>query len=59
MSLCSICGGAVEGPRLADPETGAHCHPGCFAGRVPEDALAALVAAALLVLGPLVVVWAA
>ena len=53
MSLCAICGGAVEGPPLDG------CHPACVAERVPEDALAALVAAGLLLLGPLIVVWAA
>ena len=53
MSLCAICGGAVEGPRLGD------CHPACVAERVPEDALAALIAASLLLLAPLIVIWAA
>ena len=53
MSLCAICGGAVEGPRLGD------CHPACVAERVPEDALAALIAAGLLLLAPLIVIWAA
>ena len=53
MSLCPICGGAVEGPRLDD------CHPACIAERVPGDALAALIAAGLLLLGPLIVIWAA
>ena len=59
MSLCSICGGAVEGPRLTGRAAGEHCHPACFAGRLPEDAFAALIAATLLSLAPLVIVWAA
>jgi hypothetical protein len=53
MTHCPICGGAVEGPRLDD------CHPECVAERVPEDALAALVAAGLLLVAPLIVIWAA
>ena len=53
MSPCPICGRAVEGPRLED------CHPACIAERLPEDALAALVAASLLLLAPLIVIWAA
>jgi hypothetical protein len=53
MTACPICGGPVEGPRLGD------CHPACVAERVPEDALVALVAASLLLLAPLIVIWAA
>jgi hypothetical protein len=53
MTVCPICGGAVDGPRLDD------CHPACVVDRLPEDALAALVAASLLLLAPLIVVWAA
>ena len=34
------------------------CHPACFASRLPGDAIVALIAAALLVLAPPVVVWA-
>ena len=59
MSICSICDLAVEGPRLTDPETGDQCHGACFADRVPKDAVGALVAASLLVLAPLIIVWAA
>ena len=59
MTVCSICDGAVQGPRIADPTTGDHCHPACFANRVPAEALATLVAASLLLLAPLIIIWAA
>ena len=53
MDVCAICGGVLAGPSLGD------CHPACLAERVPEDTVAALIAASLLVLAPLVIVWAA
>jgi hypothetical protein len=59
MDICTICDGVVDGPRLNDVETGGGCHPACFAERVPEDAIIALIAAGLLALAPLIVVWAA
>ena len=52
MDVCAICDGVLEGSRLGD------VHPACLADRVPEDAVAALIAAGLLVLAPLIIVWA-
>jgi hypothetical protein len=59
MSRCSICGGAVEAPRLADPVTGDQWHPACLARSFPEDVLAVLLATVALALSPLIIVWAA
>lgn len=59
MDICTICDGVVEGPRLNDIETGGACHPACVAERLPEDAIIALIAASLLALAPLIIVWAA
>jgi hypothetical protein len=58
MDNCGICAGVIEGPSLSDLETGTECHPACVAGRVPEEAVVALIAATLLVLVPAIVVWA-
>ena len=39
---------------LLDPA----CHPACLAECLPQDALVAVIAAALLALAPVVLVWA-
>jgi hypothetical protein len=57
MDLCSLCDRLIEGPRLT-LETGKDCHPACIAKRVQEDAVVALIAAAILVLAPPIIVWA-
>jgi hypothetical protein len=57
VDVCTICAAIVDGPRLGEP--GGVCHPACFADALPDDAAAALVAAALLTLAPMVIVWAA
>jgi hypothetical protein len=57
MPTCSICSGAIEGPRLADSETGTVFHPACAAERLPGDLVVALLALAATVLAPVVVVW--
>jgi hypothetical protein len=54
VEVCSLCDRAIDGPRLTDPI----CHPACLASRLPGDAIVAMIAAALLVLAPPVVVWA-
>jgi hypothetical protein len=59
VDTCSICDGIVHGPSLRDIETGGASHPACVAERLPEDAIVALIAAALLALTPLIIVWAA
>jgi len=58
MDTCSVCARLIEGARLSDPELGSSVHPACFAGRVAEDALVALVAAVAIVLAPTILVWA-
>ena len=58
MPACAICSGAIEGPRLADRETGTAFHPACAADRLPGDLIVALVALAATVLAPVAVVWA-
>ena len=55
---CAICDRPIEGPRLIDPEAGRDLHPGCFAKRVPEDAIVAVMLALALMLAPTIVVWA-
>ena len=52
MEVCAICDGVVDGPRLGD------LHASCVAERLPEDALVALIAAGLLALAPMIIVWA-
>jgi hypothetical protein len=59
MDICAICDDVVEGPRLNDLETGGACHPACVAERLPQDAITLLIAASLLALAPLIIVWAA
>jgi hypothetical protein len=59
MDICTICDGVADGSRVRDPETGDTCHPACLAELLPADAILALVAPSLLVLAPLVIVWAA
>ena len=38
--------------------SGGDVHPACFAQRLPEDTVVALLAAAVLLLAPAIVVWA-
>jgi hypothetical protein len=59
MDICTICDDVVEGPCLNDVETGGACHPACVAERLPQDAIIALIAASLLAVAPLIIVWAA
>jgi hypothetical protein len=59
MDICTICDGVIEGPRLGDTDTGGACHPACIAERFPQDAIVALIAAGLLALAPLIIVWGA
>jgi hypothetical protein len=59
MDICTICAGVIEGSRLGGTDTGGACHPACVAERLPQDAIAALIAAGLLALAPLIIVWAA
>jgi hypothetical protein len=58
MPTCAICSGAIEGPALADGETGRVFHPACAADRVPGDLIVAVLALAAGVLAPVAVVWA-
>jgi hypothetical protein len=55
---CLVCGRPVDAAGLTHAQTGRAYHAACVAGRLPEDALTALLGAAALVLAPLVVVWA-
>jgi hypothetical protein len=55
---CEICDAPIDGVPLDDTSTGHVAHPACVAARLPQDALVASIAAAVLVLGPAVVVWA-
>jgi hypothetical protein len=57
MPTCAICSGAIEGPNLADGETGIAFHPACAADRLPGDLIVALVALVATVLAPVAVVW--
>jgi len=57
MAICSICERALEGARVT-LEPGDECHPACLAKRVQEDAVVALIATAILLLVPPVIVWA-
>jgi hypothetical protein len=59
MNICTICDDVIDGPRLNDLEAGGAYHPACVAERLPQDAIAALIAAGLLALAPLIIVWAA
>jgi hypothetical protein len=43
---------------LDDSERDRDVHPACFAQRVPQDAIVALIAALALALAPPIVVWA-
>ena len=54
VDVCSLCHRAIDGPRLTDPV----CHPACVVSRLPGDAVLAIVAPALLLPVPPVVVWA-
>jgi hypothetical protein len=56
--LCIVCDAPLHGDRLIDASTGRACHPACLGGRLPHDAFVALIAAAALVLGPAIVIWA-
>ena len=58
MDICVICGGVIDENRFGGLEPGAW-HPECLTQRLPEDAISVLVAVSLLVLAPLVIVWAA
>jgi hypothetical protein len=58
MTVCGICARRIDGARLTDPETADDFHPACVAGRIPGDAVVALLAAAALILAPAIVVWA-
>lgn len=57
MPTCAICNDAIEGPLLADGETGEVLHPACAVDRLPGDLIVALVALAATVLAPVAVVW--
>jgi hypothetical protein len=48
----------IDGPSVSHPENGAAVHAACLAGRLPQDAIVALIAALALVLAPTIVVWA-
>ena len=50
---CGICGRQID-VAWRDSDV----HPACFAQRLPEDTVVALVAAAVLLLAPAIVVWA-
>jgi hypothetical protein len=50
---CRICGRPIDAAW-----SGGDVHPACFAQRLPEDTVVALVAAAVLLLAPAIVVWA-
>jgi hypothetical protein len=58
MSACPVCDLPIDGARLTDHDTGLEFHPACVVGRVPQDAVVALVAALALVLVPTILVWA-
>jgi hypothetical protein len=55
---CSLCDQLIDGPCVDDPESCAGVHAACLAGRLPQDAIVALIAALALVLAPTIVVWA-
>jgi hypothetical protein len=55
---CCLCDLLIDGPSLREPESGDACHLACLLKRVPEDAVIALIAAAILVLAPPIIVWA-
>jgi hypothetical protein len=57
-AACAACRAPIDGPRLADHDTGDAFHPACAVRLMPEDAVVALIAAAALVLAPAIVVWA-
>jgi hypothetical protein len=56
---CGVCGQLIQGPCMSDPESGSAFHPACFAERLPEEAIVALIAALALVFAPVIVLWAA
>lgn len=58
MDRCYLCGLLIDGSGLKDPESGDACHHACLLKRAPEDAVIALIAAAILVLAPPIIVWA-
>jgi hypothetical protein len=53
---CSVCGRLIDGPSVSDPERGVHA--ACFAQRLAQDSIVALIAALTLVIAPTIVVWA-
>jgi hypothetical protein len=55
---CAVCDLPIDGPVLGDPLGAGDYHPACAADRLAHDAVAALVAALVLVLAPVAVVWA-
>jgi hypothetical protein len=58
MPACAICNLTIDAPPLVDRETGSAFHPACVAERVPADVAVALLALAMAVVVPAVVVWA-
>ena len=57
MDVCLICGEPIDGSRLGTADGGA-LHPDCFAHRLPQDAIVALMAAIGFVLAYTTIVWA-
>ena len=59
MTLCVVCGGAIEGTSLVAEDSARGVHPRCLAEHLPHDAAVALIAAAALFLIPFIRVWSA
>jgi hypothetical protein len=57
VAVCLICDGAIDGPQLKTADGGA-LHPDCFADRLPQDTIVALLAAVGFVLTYTTLVWA-
>jgi hypothetical protein len=58
MHICTVCGSTIDGPHLADGESGRAFHAACAAQRLPADVATTLIAFAAAVLVPTAVVWA-
>jgi hypothetical protein len=57
LPLCPLCDLALDGPHVADA-SGGGVHAACLAGRVPGDAVVALLGLLVVAVAPAVVVWA-
>ena len=58
MNRCAICTHPIQDPAVIHVDGEEVVHPTCLAGRLRHDAVVALIAAAVLVVVPPIVVWA-